>query len=100
MNWRKHLEYWTVTRVNFEGELKEVTCCCADPGMSGRSCALKGGRKTTCQCVCHKSPKLWGRYFCVAVPDKRLIGVCGKCGEDIVQRQDGKWVHKPIKVER
>lgn len=100
MNLRKHLEYWTVTRRAYNGKLCEVTCCCKDPGMSARSCSLKSGHKTRCGCVCHKHPRLWNTPPCLAEPDDRLIGVCKKCGEDITQRADGKWIHKPIRVER
>ena len=57
---RKVREHWTETKrvvpgPDGEPAVKQVTCCCADPGAGRRDCAHAAGNKTPCRCFCHSN---------------------------------------------
>lgn len=52
--WRKRLDYWTETKRVVNGEVVSVTCGCADPGGTSKTCRLWSGNKTNCRCHCHR----------------------------------------------
>lgn len=54
---RNVLTYWTEVKRVVDGEVVQSTCCCADPGVSRRGCAVKSGNKTPCRCACHAGVK-------------------------------------------
>jgi hypothetical protein len=55
--WRKILDCWTEAKFVVRGEVKQTTCCCADPGGTSKTCRLWSGNKTNCRCNCHRIRK-------------------------------------------
>lgn len=47
--------YWMEVKRIVNGEVKQTTCCCADPGMTAKECQAKSGNKTRCRCDCHRN---------------------------------------------
>ncbi len=45
---------WTEVKRIVDGEVKQTTCCCADPGGAPAECAKAAGNKTRCRCDCHR----------------------------------------------
>lgn len=51
---RKVREFWTETKRIVDGEVKQTTCCCKQPGGKAKVCSEASGNKTPCRCDCHR----------------------------------------------
>lgn len=51
---KMHGGLYTETKRIVGGEVKQVTCCCDDPGAGPRDCANVKRKRSPCRCDCHR----------------------------------------------